>query len=233
MQACRFLALLLAVVCLPSWAQTTASVNPADSTAQKDIPPVLQQTDNTAEIIKNVKLSNLRLGFVNFRRIMSTIPQLASIRKMLDEEFKDQKNALLQAQNELDALERKAQQSIGNADYDTLAQTLITKRREVARQDAQLRDDYSVRRNEEIAKLQNLVLEQIVGLAKEQNFDVILNDTGVIYVSEKADLTQLVIERLNQLAKQGINEQDSAKKAETTNQANNAAPNPPPSQQTP
>lgn len=154
----------------------------------------------SGDLIKNVKLSNLRLGFVNFRRIMGTIPQLATIRSTLDEEFKAQQQSFQKAQDELTELEKKATQNHSETDYDSYAQQLIAKRREIAQQDAQFRDNYSVRRNEELAKLQNLVLDQIIGLAKEQGFDVILNDTGVIYVSEKADLTDLVIERLNKLA---------------------------------
>lgn len=154
----------------------------------------------SGDLIKNVKLSNLRLGFVNFRRIMGTIPQLATIRSALDEEFKAQQQSFQKAQDELTELEKKATQNHSETDYDSYAQQLIAKRREIAQQDAQFRDNYSVRRNEELAKLQNLVLDQIIGLAKEQGFDVILNDTGVIYVSEKADLTDLVIERLNKLA---------------------------------
>ncbi|SUO97119.1 OmpH family outer membrane protein [Suttonella ornithocola] len=156
----------------------------------------------TSSLVKNVKLSNLRLGFVNFRRIMGTIPQLSAIRRNLDNEFSAQQQELLQSQKTLEALEQKVARHANDADYDTLTQQLIEKRREIARQDAAFRDNYSVRRNEEIAKLQSLVLDQIVSLAKEQSFDVILNDTGVLYVSEKADLTELVIERLDKLAHQ-------------------------------
>lgn len=218
----RLLALLVSAVCTLTIAQTADQPEPNTSSpsviTHDDINHNHQITSDltTAQIVKNVKLSNLRLGFVNFRRIMGTIPQLDTIRQSLDAEFKEQQNALLQAQNELNQLEQSVQQATGLSNYDTLAQTLISKRREVARQDAQLRDDYSVRRNEEIAKLQNLVLEQIVGLAKEQNFDVILNDTGVIYVSENADLTQLVIDRLNKLATQSSQTQPQDTKANLT-----------------
>lgn len=191
---------------LPRWLTAAAAAAAAGVFAQNSpVPDVLAASDAaesgaSAEVVKNVKLSNLRLGFVNFRRIMATAPQLTIIRKTLDEEFKDQQSALAQSQRELNELERRVQQAQGEANYDALAQQLIAKRRETARQDAQFRDNYSVRRNEEIAKLQTLVLNQIIGVAKEQGFDVILNDTGVIYVSDKADLTDIVIERLSKLA---------------------------------
>lgn len=64
---------------------------------------------------------------------------------------------------------------------------MIAKRREVARQEAAFRDAHSVRRNEEMAKLQTVVADEIVRFAKEEGFDIILNDIGVVYVSEEAD----------------------------------------------
>ena len=39
-------------------------------------------------------------------------------------------------------------------------------------------------------------MDEIILMAKEKGFDVILNDSGVLFVSEKADLTQDVIKRL-------------------------------------
>lgn len=78
---------------------------------------------------------------------------------------------------------------------------MIAKRRDVARRDASFRDSFSVRRNEELAKLQKMIADEIIALAKADGYDVILNDTGVFYVSERADLSAVVIERLKNKAK--------------------------------
>ncbi len=154
------------------------------------------QTETNAETVVQTTISDKRLGFVNFRRIMSTIPQLAGIRDALSQEFSGQQKALEEAKSELLALEQQANANSNAPEYESIAQQLIAKRRDVARQEAAFRDDYSVRRNEEIAKLQKQVLDEIIALAKEQGYDVILNDNGVLYVSEEADLTQVVINRL-------------------------------------
>ncbi len=146
------------------------------------------------------QVTNLRLGFVNFRRIMRSIPQLATIRDDLDREFKQQKEALLEAQRTLKTMERQAERLSGEQDYASIEKKLIAKRRDVARRDAALRDNYSVRRNEELSKLQRKVLDRILSIAKANEYDVILNDTGVIYVSPRADLTALVIEQLHEMA---------------------------------
>lgn len=138
----------------------------------------------------------LRLGFVNFRRVMASIPQLGSLRAQLDAEFSQQRAALDNQSTEIEQLESQLTDMPRGDAYSELEKQIITKRRTFARLDASFRDAYSVRRNEELATLQQLVVDEIVGLAKDEGYDVILNDTGVIYVSPDADLTSLVIERL-------------------------------------
>lgn len=187
---------------MPVWAQVSDSL--IDSAAVSPLMSNQAEAEHMAQVLSDSSLSvaevaplaakEMRLGFVNFRRIMATNPQLASLRESLAREFRQQQTALELVQAELADLEQKM--TAEKDDVETLTQALIAKRREVARQQAAFQDDYNVRRNEELAKLQALVLEEIIALAKEQGFDVILNDNGVLYVSEAADLTQMVIERL-------------------------------------
>lgn len=144
----------------------------------------------------------LQLGFVNFRRVMASIPQLSSLRAQLDAEFAQQKTALDSQSSEIERLELQLADMPRGDTYSELEKQIITKRRTFSRLDASFRDAYSVRRNEELATLQQLVVDEIVALAKDESYDVILNDTGVIYVSPEADLTGLVIERLQGQAEQ-------------------------------
>lgn len=185
----------LVLGCVAGFMSAAAAAQEAPS-ATAQTPP--RATTSAAQRASQV--GNLKLGFVNFRRIMGTIPQLNEIKQQLDGEFAEQRAKLVAAQKSLQDMETQATQISGDQNYDTLESQLIAKRREVSRMDSSLRDNYSVRRNEELAKLQRLVLDQILAISKEQGYDVILNDTGVIYVSPRADLTALVIERMNSLA---------------------------------
>ena len=179
---------------------------------------VSDKTDGAAVSARALahRAANLRLGFVNFRRIMRAIAQLAVIRDDLDREFAQQKEDLLSAQRALEAMEHRAAKLSGKQDYAVIEKKLIAKRRDVSRMDAALRDNYSVRRNEELSKLQRKVLDQILYIAKDRGYDVILNDTGVIYVSPGADLTALVIERLNQVAGRKDNDRPEKSDHEST-----------------
>jgi outer membrane protein ompH len=204
----NLLALLLAVT-YPLHAQDNAT-DPAlaipdipaasvldDATISDEAPPVpLAVTEKAAA----VDPADLRLGFVNFRRIMAAAPQREEINERLEREFGAERDALLQAQSELRGMERQLETLQHGDSYNDYERQVINKRRDVARRDSDYRDNINVRRNEEMAKLQKMIGDEIINLAKEANYDIILNDIGVFYVSERADLSPQVITRLQRKA---------------------------------
>ena len=144
--------------------------------------------------------ADLRIGFVNFRRIMAAAPQREEINERLEREFGVERDALLQAQSELRSMERQLETLQHGDTYNDYERQVINKRRDVARRDSDYRDNINVRRNEEMAKLQKMIGDEIINLAKEARYDIILNDIGVFYVSERADLSPQVITRLQRKA---------------------------------
>ena len=69
-----------------------------------------------------------------------------------------------------------------------------TRQQAAEREQAEAREDYNLRRNEELGKLQRLVRETIVEIAKEDGFDLIVEQA--VFVSERINLTERVLERL-------------------------------------
>ncbi|MBP3194880.1 MAG: OmpH family outer membrane protein [Cardiobacteriaceae bacterium] len=153
---------------------------------EKNMPPLFLNPE---------KVGNLQVGFVNFRRIMSNIPALEEIRNNLNIEFAAENQEILSLQKELEQLERAAKNS---PDDEASVKKIINLERQIARKETAYRENFSLRRNEEIAKLQQMILEEVIVLAKEKGFDIILNDNAVLYVSEKADLSKMVVERFMQ-----------------------------------
>ena len=144
--------------------------------------------------------ADLRIGFVNFRRIMAAAPQRDEVNERLEREFGVERDALLQAQSELRDMERRLETIRHGDAYNELERQVINKRRDVSRRDSDYRDNINVRRNEEMAKLQKMIGDEILSQAKEAGYDIILNDIGVFYVSERADLSPLIIKRLQNKA---------------------------------
>ena len=67
--------------------------------------------------------------------------------------------------------------------------------RRFKRETEEFREDYNLRRNEELKVLQKVVREAINEVGKENNFDLILTES-VIYASDRANITELVLKKL-------------------------------------
>jgi outer membrane protein len=72
----------------------------------------------------------------------------------------------------------------------------LNARRELKRTQDEFREDLSIRRNEELSKLQLQITEAIRALGRDQRYDVILTDANVIFSSKQVDLTDDVLSRL-------------------------------------
>ena len=72
---------------------------------------------------------------------------------------------------------------------------LERQRREFRGSQAQLAEEYDLRRNEEFAALQNNANRVILELAKKEGYDLIVHD--VIFIDAKFDITDKVIREMN------------------------------------
>jgi outer membrane protein len=80
-------------------------------------------------------------------------------------------------------------------DRDELERDLMNQNRELKRDQEVFREDYNIRRNEEFRKLQEQIAEAIVSLAEKQKYDLVVYE-GVIYASDKVDITDEVLKLL-------------------------------------
>lgn len=142
---------------------------------------------------------DLKIGFVNAARILDQAPQAEQARERLEKEFAPRDQELVSAQRTLRQLEEKlASDNTSMADEERrqMVREINSQKREIKRLRAEFQEDFNIRRNEELAKLQRQVYEAIVSLAKEEGFDLIVNDGAVIYASDRVDITDKVLERL-------------------------------------
>jgi Outer membrane protein len=141
-----------------------------------------------------------KIGFVNPARVSADAPQAMAAREKLEKEFSARREELARAQKELKELEAKLNRDAAvmtEAERSRAERDLLARSRELRRMQDELREDYNIRGNEELAKLQRRIIEVIHQLAKEEKFDLIVGD-GVIYASEQIDITSKVVERLKQ-----------------------------------
>ncbi len=142
--------------------------------------------------------ADYKIGVVNAPRVLEMAPQAEAARKKLEKEFATRDRDLVAAQKSLKALEDRLQKDGAIMSEDERARVerdIVNKRRDLKRDTTEFQEDVNFRRNEEMAKIQNEIGQAIVALAKEQGFDMVLG-TGVVYASDKVDVTEAVIEKL-------------------------------------
>lgn len=145
----------------------------------------------------------LKVGVVDVNRVLQDAPQSEAARRRIEKEFAPRDRALLAEQMAI----RKAEDAlIKNGAMLTPDQRarremeLASKKRNLRRAQADFRDDLNVRRNEELSRLQRLVVDTIQRLAKADKYDLVIGE-GVIYAGRRVDITGKVIARLQALYK--------------------------------
>jgi len=147
----------------------------------------------------NVSYAELKIGFVNIPAVLEKAPQAEKAKKRLEQEFSPRDKQLVSQQKEIQGMdERMAKDAavMGESVRSNLEKDILNKKRDAKRAQQEFSEDFNVRRNEELGKLQRRIVEAIREIAKDQKFDLLLTD-GVIYASDKIDITSQVQKKLS------------------------------------
>ncbi len=142
--------------------------------------------------------ADLKIGYVNAVKVIEEAPQGEAALKKLEAEFSPRDKKIIEMQNRIKQLEQELEKSalvLKEADRRAKEHEVVVLKRDVRRLSQEFREDYNLRRNEELASLQKVVYKAIVELAKQENFDLILHE-GVIHAGTKIDITDKVLKKL-------------------------------------
>lgn len=142
--------------------------------------------------------AEIRIGYVNMVKAIEEAPQGVAALKKLEAEFGPRDKELVQLQNRVkqlgDELTRNTPPLKDN-ERAVRERELLAVKRELKRATQEFREDYNLRRNEELAALQDLVRKTIIEIARQEKYDLILQE-GVVYSGESVDITEKVLKRL-------------------------------------
>ncbi len=147
----------------------------------------------------NISYADLKIGFVNIPAVLEKAPQAEKAKKRLELEFSPRDKQLVAQQKEIQSLDEKIAKDaavMGESARTNLEKDILNKKRDAKRAQQEFSEDFNARRNEELGKLQRRIVEAIREIAKDQSFDLLLTD-GVIYSSEKIDMTSQVQQKLS------------------------------------
>jgi len=141
-----------------------------------------------------------KIGFVDPVRLIEQAPQGAKALANLEDEFRSRDEELKLHHGQIQEMEADLEKNILVMDA-TSAQArqreIENHKRRLARSQQEAREDYNLRRNEELARLQALVREVIVEIAKAGGYDLVVEQA--VYVSDAINITDLVLDRLAEL----------------------------------
>lgn len=146
-----------------------------------------------------VHAADVKIGFVSIGKILSSAPQAEAASKRLEKEFAPRKKGLDDAVKSLRRQEEKLAKDgavMSESQRRTLENDIRNQARELKRTSDEFREDFNMRRNDELGKFQKQVLDVINSVAKEEGFDLVINDSATLYVSPQVDVTDKVLRRL-------------------------------------
>jgi len=138
-----------------------------------------------------------KVGFVNTERLLREAPLSIKAQKKLEKEFSPREQDLQKMakqardlQNQLD----KEGVTMSDSDRKNKERELANLNREFQRQSREFREDLNLRRNEELAVIQEKARKAILDIAKTEKYDLIVEQA--IYFNPKIDITDRVMKEL-------------------------------------
>lgn len=143
---------------------------------------------------------DIKIGVVNTEKILrESIPAIQA-QKKIEQEFvprdEDIKKMALEAKNLQDKLEKESIK-MEETERRNLERNLANLSREYQRAQRQMREDLSVRQNEEYSVILERTNRAISKIAEAENYDLILQLQDSVYRSQRIDITDKVIKALD------------------------------------
>jgi outer membrane protein len=142
--------------------------------------------------------ADYKIGFVNTERLFREAAPAKRAQQKLEKEFAS-RDADIQKMSkqvrDLQAALEKDGVTMSEADRRNKERDLANLSRDLQRSQREFREDLNLRRNEELASVQERANKVIQQIAEAEKFDLILQDP-VVFASQKIDITEKVVKAL-------------------------------------
>ncbi len=137
----------------------------------------------------------LKIGFVNFGRLLEESPQAKAAQTALESEFLPRQRDVAAQQKSLQEKNDKLQKEsavMSEADRVRTEREVRDLELNVNRRFKELQEDLNLRRNEEVGKMQRALLQEVQGYAKANGYQLIVSD-GVLFAADGIDITPQLV----------------------------------------
>ncbi len=143
---------------------------------------------------------DLKIAVIDPNRVVEESPQYEEARQTLSAEVAEREADLVDQQESLDRLSEKLERDgalMSEEEMKRLQNDILTRKRRLRYAKAELQEDFALRQSELRTKLVKQVEEVVRQIAREQDIDLIVSE-GVVYFSERVDISADVVERLKE-----------------------------------
>lgn len=141
--------------------------------------------------------AEMKIGFVNTDRVFREAGPAVKAQKKLEKEFAAREQELQKLAKQARDLQTKLEKdgvTMSESDRHAKERDLANLNREFQRQQREFREDLNLRRNEELASVQERANKVIMSIAESEKFDLILQEA--VYASPRIDITDKVLKAL-------------------------------------
>ncbi len=142
--------------------------------------------------------ADLKIGFVNYARLLQESPQAKAVQDTLRSEFATKQREISGEQQDLKNKQAQLDRDGATMSVDQRSaaeETVRDGQRELSEKVNEYQDDFNARQNQEMSKLSKILVEQVQQYAQAQRFDLVLAD-GVIFATPAIDITQPILSAL-------------------------------------
>jgi|TARA_B110000211_G_scaffold230930_1_gene291476 outer membrane protein len=170
---------------------------------KKLIKSIVIATAASSFILANSALAaDQKIGVVNFQEVMGKIPQTATVMKSLEEEFKDEKAVLAQLEQDIKYHQEKKKRDgslMSSKEVEELDKKIGSLFQDYQVRGKAFQQKTGTRKNEETNKIIALVRQAIDKVAAKGNYDLVLEQSAVVYAKSDNTITAEVVEQVSKL----------------------------------
>jgi outer membrane protein len=141
--------------------------------------------------------AEMKIGFVNTERVFREAAPAKRAQQALEREFSARNAELARVEKEGRDLQTELERdnvTMPEAQRRDKERRLADISRDFQRRQREIREDLNMRRNEELAKVQEMATRVINQIAEQEKFDLILQEA--VFASGRIDITEKVIRAL-------------------------------------
>ena len=142
--------------------------------------------------------ADYKLGFVNTERLFREAAPAKRAQQKLEKEFSARDAEMQKLSKQVRDLQTSLDRdgpTMGDAERRNKERDLANQMRDLQRMQREYREDLNLRRNEELASVQERANKVIQQIAEAEKFDLIIQDP-VVFASQRIDITDKVIKAL-------------------------------------